>query len=93
MSKVEFTEYKCDVCGKVFRINKDSNIKEPKELIRISVPVRSYDCEGKNYSKGMGDIDICSNCFDRYWEYVQKKYKVSDCYGIEVVVKGEGHEV
>lgn len=34
-------------------------------------------------------VDMCEDCFEKYWEYVQGRYEASDCYGITVKVKGE----
>lgn len=89
MSKVELTEYKCDICGKVVREEIDNGRKTKPPFKKVDMPVKAYDCEGRNYSKRMGTVDMCEDCFEKYWEYVQGRYEASDCYGITVKVKGE----
>ena len=88
MSRAEIIEYKCDVCGKLFRVENNPLRKPQTELKTISMPIKSYDCEGRNYSKSMGSVDVCEDCFNNYWEYVQSRYEVSDCYGMTVKIKG-----
>lgn len=89
MSKAEIIEFKCDVCGKVHRNEYDPLRTQKNPFKTVSIPAKEYDCEGKNFSKKMSQVDMCENCFNHYWEYVQRKYEVSDCYGIEIKVKGE----
>ena len=88
MSRVEVIEFKCDVCGKVHRKECDPLRTQISPLKTVNIPAKRYDCEGKSFSKGMSNVDMCENCFDKYWEYMQSKYEVSDCHGIEVKVKG-----
>jgi len=90
MSRKELIEHKCDVCGKVLREEVDilkMPIKNP--LKTIEMPIKGYDCEGRDFTKSMGKVDMCNECFQNYWEYVQSRYDVSDCYGIKVKMKGE----
>lgn len=89
MSRQNYIEFKCDICGKVHKVEK--NLKEPKNPLKtISMPAKRYDCEGRNFSKGISNVDVCDSCFEKYWEYSQNRYSVSDCYGIKVVVKEVG---
>ena len=89
MSRIEVVEYKCDVCGKVFREDINS-IKKP--LKYIQVPSKNYDCEGREYREGKTEIEMCDDCFKNYWDYVQERYDVSNCYGIQVKIKGDSDE-
>lgn len=92
MSKKEVIEYKCDVCGRTYPIERKKSLSENKPLREVMMPAKCYDCEGRNHSKGMSIVDMCEECYGKYWEYVQSRYDVSDCYGIEVKMKGEEHE-
>ena len=82
--KSELIEYKCDVCGKDHRFDKSwFGLKTPP-LKEVEVPIKTYDCEGRNFSKRMGKIDMCDECFKNYWEFVQSRYDISDYYGVKV---------
>lgn len=89
MSKKDICEYRCDVCGKTFPVEVNPLRTHESPLQQMPMPSKKYDCEGRNFSQGISVVDVCQNCYERYWEYAQKRYEVSECYGIEVVVKGE----
>lgn len=87
MARIEVSEFKCDVCGKVIREER-SPIKIPTNPLReVEIPMKNYDCEGRNFSKGFGVADMCKDCVENYWNYVQKRYDASDYFGI--TLKGE----
>ena len=88
MSRREVIEFKCDVCGKVFQIENNPLKKVDSPLKTVQMPARRYDCEGRNHTRGISDVEMCKDCFEKYWEYSQSRYSVADCYGITVVVKG-----
>lgn len=85
MSREEFVEYKCDICGKVVKY---AISKKDRPFKQIEMPSKNYDCEGRNYSKGTTKVDVCENCYFNYWDYVQSRYEVVDCYGVKVKIKG-----
>ncbi len=87
MGKIDVTEYKCDVCGLTTRVENNPLKFGESPLKAIEIPIKGYDCEGRNFIKRMGKVDMCDECFENYWEYVQNRYDVSDCYGIKVQMK------
>ena len=88
MSKIDYTEHKCDICGDGFRV--EVGKKTNQSLKVVDMPVKSYDCEGRNYSKSMHPVDMCDKCFEEYWTFVQSKYDISSTVsGLDVKVKGE----
>lgn len=89
MSKKYVTEYRCDVCGRVHREEVNPLKSNTSPLKEILIPAKKYDCEGRNYTKGMSHVDMCKECYENYWQYVQNRYDVTDCYGIAVDIKGE----
>ena len=75
------TTYVCDIC-------KGEHTK--KEYIKqITVPVRSYDCEGRNSYERYQEVDMCNSCQKKYREVVEKHfaYVTSILGNIEAEVK------
>lgn len=57
-------------------------------LKNVSIPGKSYDCEGKSFSKRMIQVDMCEKCCDYFWDFVQEKYDVSETIcGVEIKIK------
>ena len=77
-------EFKCDVCGAVHREEVNPLRASKNPLMTVPMPSKNYDCEGRNFSKGMSEFDMCKQCFENYWNYVQDKYDASDYFGIKV---------
>lgn len=76
MSQIEYVEHKCDVCGDNFRIAKGSSTT--RKFKKVDIPSKTYDCEGRNYSRGMSTVDMCDKCFDEFWTFVNNRYDVSE---------------
>ena len=84
MARNDVIEYKCDVCGKVTRVDFEPTRKTKNPYKVVQMPMKKYDCEGKNFSKGLGEVDLCEQCYENYWNYVQERYDASDYFGIKM---------
>ncbi len=81
--KQEFTIYCCDICKKEYKTD-----KYPKELKRVDVMGRNFDCEGNSYSIGNISCDMCEECRHKLFEATSQHFAlVDDCYGIKAVIK------
>lgn len=76
--KVVKEYWQCDICGAQF--------KQDHNLAKLKIPSRSYDCEGKGWTKSFKSLDLCEGCLDKLWEICDEKFAtVKDCYGIVVI--------
>ena len=67
----------CDICGKQY--------EQDGKLKKLKIPSKRYDCEGKSWSKGFSELDLCEDCLDKYWEICNTNFEtVDDCYDIKV---------
>ena len=75
--KVVKEYWQCDICGQQY--------KQDGKLAKIKLPSRQFDCEGRSWSKGFCELDLCEDCLDVFWHMCDDLFAtVNDCYGIEV---------
>ena len=90
MGRTVVVEYKCDMCGKVQHVDQKLDERRERPFKEISIPAKRYDCEGRNFSYGMTEVDMCEECFLKYSQYVAQRYDVSLVLGsVEVQVKDD----
>lgn len=77
--KVVEEYWKCDVCGQKIGIVDNG-------FLKVKVPARKYDCEGKQWSKGFAEIDLCHKCGNAFWDISDTRFAtVTDYYSISAV--------
>ena len=73
MARVIIKYYKCDCCERKFENN--------NSLVRLDLPARKWDCEGKSYSKGKHSVELCENCFNELYKVVRERFaEIDNCY-------------
>lgn len=82
MAKKNVTIYTCDCCKKEFPV--ESSKTTDNLLYQVNMPSRIYDCEGRSYSEGLSRVELCSDCYLEFWNYVQAKYQVNELYDVSI---------
>lgn len=77
MAKITTTKYVCDICGK--------EVASENNLSRRKIPSKIYDCEGRSWSVGFSELELCGQCLHKLWEVCDKYFAtVEDYYTVKV---------